>query len=171
MKSLLLYILFSFSKKSVFTFIIIRPKSKLCFSLSSIGSIITSFASQKNFLRLRVTQKALQLTFFFFFSFSFLSVHLEKSAKLRPLRAVVPYVPCALRVLVPHTPHAVCGLVPYVPRALRDLLRCLVACSRASRASCPTCSHALLTLCSTFSRASRASCITCFHALRVLFPM
>ena len=47
MKSLLWYILFSFSKRSVFTFIIIKSKTKLCFSLSNIRSVIINFASHK----------------------------------------------------------------------------------------------------------------------------
>ena len=38
---------FFFSKRVVFTFIIIKPKAKLCFSFPNIGSIITNFASQK----------------------------------------------------------------------------------------------------------------------------
>ena len=47
MKTLLWYALFSFPKRSVFTFIIIKPKTKLCFTFSNIGSIITNFTSQK----------------------------------------------------------------------------------------------------------------------------
>ena len=47
MKALLWYILFSFLIRSVFTFIIIKPKTKVSFSFSNIGSIITKFASQK----------------------------------------------------------------------------------------------------------------------------
>ena len=43
---LLWNILFSFSKRSVFTFIISKPRTKFCFSFSNIGSIITNFASQ-----------------------------------------------------------------------------------------------------------------------------
>ena len=46
MKTLLWYILFSFSIKSVFIFMIIKSKTKLCFSLSNIRSVITNFASQ-----------------------------------------------------------------------------------------------------------------------------
>ena len=57
MKTLLWYVLFSFSKRSVFTFIIIKPKMKLCFSFSNIGSIITNFTSQKVKNLFRVTVK------------------------------------------------------------------------------------------------------------------
>ena len=47
MKTLLRYVLFSFSKRSVFTFIIVKPKTKIYFSFSNISSIIINFTSQK----------------------------------------------------------------------------------------------------------------------------
>ena len=45
-----------------------------------------------------------------------------ESAKLRALRALVPYVRCAPRALVPDVPRALRALVPHVPRALRALV-------------------------------------------------
>ena len=66
MKTLLWYVLFSFSKRSVFTFIIIKPKTKLCFSFSNIGSIVTNFASQKVENLFWVTVKEPTLNFKYF---------------------------------------------------------------------------------------------------------
>ena len=67
MKTLLWYVLFSCSKRSVFTFIIIiKLKTKLCLSFSSIGSIITTFASQKakNLVWVTVTGPTLNFKYF-----------------------------------------------------------------------------------------------------------
>ena len=66
MKAALWYTLFSFSKRSMFTFIIIKPKTKLCFSFSNIGSIITNFASQKVKNLFWVTVKGPTLNFKYF---------------------------------------------------------------------------------------------------------
>ena len=67
MKTILWYILFSFSKRSVFYFIIIKPKAELWnFSLSNIGTIITDFASQQVKSFFWVTVKGSTLTFKFF---------------------------------------------------------------------------------------------------------
>ena len=65
-KTLLWYILFSFSKRSVFTFVIIKPKTELCFRLYNIGSIITNFASQKvnNFFWVTVKGSILNFKYF-----------------------------------------------------------------------------------------------------------
>ena len=100
-------------------------------------------------------------------------VYLE-SAKLRALRALVPYVPRALRAPVPYVPRALRALVPHVPRALRALmphvsraLRAPVSCTsralvpyvpRALRAlvhHVPYAPFALRVLCQTCSRVSR----------------
>ena len=67
MKIILWYILFSFSKRSVFYFIIIKPKAELWnFSLSNIGTIITDFASQQVKSFFWVTVKGSTLTFKYF---------------------------------------------------------------------------------------------------------
>ena len=66
MKTLLWYVLFSFPKRSVFTFIIIKPKTKLCFNFSNILSIITNFTSQKVKNLFRVTVKGSSLNFKYF---------------------------------------------------------------------------------------------------------
>ena len=49
--------------ESVFTFVIIKPKTEICFSLSNVGSIITNFASQKVESFLWVTVKGSTLNF------------------------------------------------------------------------------------------------------------
>ena len=66
MKMLMWYVLFSFMKRLVFTFIIIKPKTKLCFSFSNIGSIITKFTSQKVKKLFWVTVKGPTLNFKYF---------------------------------------------------------------------------------------------------------
>ena len=87
---------------------------------------------------------------------------LYKSAKLRALSAVVPYVPLALRALmphasralravVPHSPHALRALVLYVPRFLLTLVPYL---PRANRLFCLTC---LMPSC--ILRVSRLACL------------
>ena len=66
MKTLFCYILFSFLKILVFTFIVIKPKMELCFSLSIIESIITNFVSQKvkNFFIVTVKGPTLNFNYF-----------------------------------------------------------------------------------------------------------
>ena len=71
---------------------------------------------------------------------------LTESAKLRALRALVPYVPSDSR--------ASC------PTCFRVLSASCPTCSQASCSSCPTCSCALRASCPTCSHASRASCLT-----------
>ena len=63
MKTLLRYVLFSFSKRSVFTFIIVKPKTKIYFSFSNISSIIINFTSQKVENLFSVTVKGPTLNF------------------------------------------------------------------------------------------------------------
>ena len=89
-------------------------------------------------------------------------VYLE-SAKLRALRALVPYVPRALRAPVPYVPRALRALVPHVPRALRAPVSCesralVPYVPRALRALVPHVPYApfaLRVLCQTCSRVSR----------------
>ena len=66
MKTVLRYVLFSFSKRSVFTFLIMKPKTKLSFSFSNIGSIITNFVCQniKNIFWVRVKGTTLNFKYF-----------------------------------------------------------------------------------------------------------
>ena len=66
---------------------------------------------------------------------------LNESAKLRALRALMPYVPRASRA-------------PFF------------TCFRASRASCPTCLVSSVLSCTTCSRALRVSCPTCSRVSR-----
>ena len=82
-----------------------------------------------------------------------------ESAKLRALRAVVPYMPRVLHALVPHMSRALRALVPLVPYVLRALLLHL---PRALRALVPQCFVPCVFSCSTclVPCASRASCLT-----------
>ena len=121
-----------------------------------------------------------------------------ESAKLRALRALVPYVPRALRARVPNVTRALHALVPYVlscPTYVLHALRALVThvpralrvscptCSCTPRASRPTCSRALCASCALRAfmplvpyvlwrrTCSRASYHTCTHALRTSCPI
>ena len=66
MKTLLWYILSFFSEKFLFTFIIIKLKTELCFSISNIGSVMTNFAPQKVKNIYWVTVKGSTLNFEYF---------------------------------------------------------------------------------------------------------
>ena len=73
----------------------------------------------------------------------------------RALRALVPHVPRALRALVPHVPRASRALVPYVPRALRALVPYMLSCLTCLRCSCT--SHVLCLACSRAGSNSTCS--------------